>query len=329
MKTMNLRVGLFGLILMFQIGSAIAQCGSVTLSNMNWASSSFIAHVDKYILETAFGCAVTLVPGDTQSTSESLLTEQTPDIAPELWSSSIVEQLSVAETQGKLRVAGKVLSSSGEEGFWIPASLVKERPEMRTLEGVIQNATLFEREGMIPFYGCPAGWNCQVSTRHLFKALKLEEAGFTLVEPDSNEQMIEFIRRSFEEGIPWFGYYWSPTAVLGKFPLGLVYYGDHVDENHYRNCLTQVVCENPQPTMYPKSPVYTVVAEAFAANNPNVYAYLQKRSFTNPQMSNLLANMAGTPDTVEADALWFLENYSLLWSQWLPRNKAAIVAKSL
>ena len=38
--------------------SANAECGDITIANMNWASANFMAEVDKVILEEGFGCNV-------------------------------------------------------------------------------------------------------------------------------------------------------------------------------------------------------------------------------------------------------------------------------
>ncbi|GIR66007.1 MAG: hypothetical protein CM15mP70_11140 [Pelagibacteraceae bacterium] len=40
---------------------------------MNWASAEMFAHVDKLILENAYGCDVELVHGDTMPTATSMM----------------------------------------------------------------------------------------------------------------------------------------------------------------------------------------------------------------------------------------------------------------
>ena len=49
---------------LFLITAANAACGKITYANMNWASASLMANIDKIILEKGFGC-VELLPGDT------------------------------------------------------------------------------------------------------------------------------------------------------------------------------------------------------------------------------------------------------------------------
>ena len=51
---------------------ANAACGKITYANINWASASLMANVDKIILEKGFGCEVELVPGDTMPSFTSM-----------------------------------------------------------------------------------------------------------------------------------------------------------------------------------------------------------------------------------------------------------------
>ena len=52
--------------------SANAECGDITIANMNWASANFMAEVDKVILEKGFGCNVELIPGASLPTFSSM-----------------------------------------------------------------------------------------------------------------------------------------------------------------------------------------------------------------------------------------------------------------
>ncbi len=38
-----------------------ADCGTVTIAEMNWASAEFAANLDKIILEEGYGCNVELI----------------------------------------------------------------------------------------------------------------------------------------------------------------------------------------------------------------------------------------------------------------------------
>ena len=51
---------------------AQAACGKVTISDMNWASATLMANVDKLILKHGYGCDAELMPGDTMPTGTSM-----------------------------------------------------------------------------------------------------------------------------------------------------------------------------------------------------------------------------------------------------------------
>lgn len=189
-------------------GSTLAhgsECGKVTIAEMNWSSASLIANVDRFILEHGFGCDASLVPGDTMPTGASMIEKGEPDIAPEMWSNSLKEALEKGVEEGRLVYAGKSLSDGGEEGFWVPAYMVEKYPELATIEGVRQHASLFkhpEDPDLYAFYGCPAGWNCQISSGNLFHALKLDEAGFEIVDPGSGAGLSGALAKAYERGEP-------------------------------------------------------------------------------------------------------------------------------
>ena len=68
----------------FILPAQSAQCGDVTISEMNWPSAEFLANLDKIIPEEAYGCKVQLVPSATVTTFASMEPNGQPDVAPEL-----------------------------------------------------------------------------------------------------------------------------------------------------------------------------------------------------------------------------------------------------
>ena len=187
-----------------------SECGTVTIADMNWNSATLIANVDRFILEHGYGCDAELIPGDTMPTGTSMIEKGQPDVAPELWSNSLKDALDKGVEEKRLRFAGKALVDGGEEGFWIPAYLVKQYPEMKTIEGVKKHAKLFshpEDKAKSAFYSCPAGWNCQISAGNLFKAMDLAGSGFDIIDPGSSAGLSGSIAKAYEREEAWFGYY--------------------------------------------------------------------------------------------------------------------------
>ena len=163
--------------------SAKASCGDVTIAEMNWASAQVIAHIDATILEYGYGCDVELIPGDTMPTSTSLIEKGEPSIAPELWSQNLKQVLDPAEAEGLIKNVGKVFQNGGEEGLWVPTYLA-EAEGLVTIEDALARPDLFphpEDSSKAGFYGCPAGWNCQITTTQMFKAYGMADAGFEFI----------------------------------------------------------------------------------------------------------------------------------------------------
>ncbi len=307
-------------------------CGDVSIADMNWSSATFLAALDRFILDHGYGCDATLVPGDTMPTGTSMTEKGEPDVAPELWTNSLREALDLGVKEGRLAIAGRSLADGGEEGFWVPKYMVEKDPSLATIEGVIANAALFknpEDPDSSAFIGCPSGWNCQISAGNLFNALNLADAGFQIVDPGSGAGLAGSIEKAYNRQEPWFGYYWAPTPLLGRFEMVKVDFGSGIDQAHYENCITQAECENPRATMYPPSAVHTVVVADLAERVPEAFAYLQRRSFTNTFMNGILAWMDENQADGETAAIYFLQTGEDVWTQWVSSDVAAKVRSAV
>ena len=108
---------------------AAAECGEVSITEMDWASAAVVTNVAKFLLEQGYGCSVTIVPTTTVPAMFSVAETGEPDILTELWTSytEVYEEL---RGEGKLVELSKVLSDGGVEAWWIPAYLAEEHPEL-------------------------------------------------------------------------------------------------------------------------------------------------------------------------------------------------------
>lgn len=316
-------------------GTAQAQsmdCGRVTLADMNWSSATFIANVDRFILEHGYGCDAELIPGDTMPTGTSMIEKGEPDVASELWTVGFKEALDRGVAEGRLKIVSASLSDGGEEGFWVPKFLVDKNPELATISGIKKHAKMFknpEDPATSLFMGCPSGWNCQINAGNLFKALKLEEAGFELGDPGSGAGLAGSLAKAYEREEAWFGYYWAPTPLLGKYEMVKVDFESGVDEKHFAECIAVADCDDPKPTMYPPAPVHTVVTADLAKRAPGVVDYLSRRSFTNKFMNGFLAWMDDNQADGEIAMEHFLNENEAQWSAWVSADAAAKIKAAL
>ncbi|MDX1604928.1 MAG: glycine betaine ABC transporter substrate-binding protein, partial [Candidatus Competibacterales bacterium] len=169
-----MRKSLFGLAFSIFAMPAVAQaeCGEVSITEMNWASAQVVTTVSAFLMEHGYGCEVTKVPSDTVPAVTSLAENGEPDIVTELWLNSTGEAYARLEEQGKVKRLTKVLDPGGVEGWWIPAYLAEQHPELKTIEGVLENPDLVGGR----FNNCPEGWGCRIVNDNLTAALDLEGA---------------------------------------------------------------------------------------------------------------------------------------------------------
>ncbi|MCL6269071.1 ABC transporter substrate-binding protein [Sansalvadorimonas sp. 2012CJ34-2] len=308
-------------------------CEGVQIADMNWESATFVAHVDQFILEHGYDCTAELVPANTQATGAAILQTGKPEIIPEFWWHAMKQEVEAAVASQKIIRIGSPLSEGGIEGFWIPEYMYQKAPELNTINGVIKNINLFslnKNDGSkIPFYGCPKGWNCHISSKNLFEILDLDKAGFEYRTAASGPDLAISLQEAYEKKQPWFGYYWSPTPLMGKHKMTLVDFGSGINKELFESCMTKPDCKAPKPTMYPAPLVQTVVTTDFARNHPGYVKYLSHRGWTDAQMNELLAWMEANQADGDAAMEHFLKNYQSVWVKWVDGNAVRSIRKAL
>ena len=307
------------------------ECGDVSIARMNWASAEVIAEIDNLILSEGYGCDTEMVAGDTMPTFTSMNEKGTPDLAPELWVNAVRAPLDAAVEEGEMIIAAEVLSDGGVEGWWIPKYLADANPDIKTPEDALARPDLFpapEDPDMGAVYNCPAGWNCQISTGNLFRAYDAEDKNFELVDTGSAAGLDGSIAKAYEREEGWLGYYWAPTAILGRYEMVLLDMGEH-DKTEWDTCTAVLDCADPKPNGWPKSEVFSVVTDEFAEKASVAMDYVGKRQWRNQTVNELLAWMADNQATGEEGAFHFLESYEDVWSEWVPPEVAEKVKAAL
>ncbi|MBW3095762.1 ABC transporter substrate-binding protein [Pseudohoeflea coraliihabitans] len=315
-------------------GAASAQedCGRVTIANMNWASAEVLAHIDQIILEEGYGCDAELVAGDTTPTLTSMIEKGEPDVAPEAWINAMRTVLDKATEEGSLHYAAESLSDGGVEGWWIPKYIADKHPEIKTVEDALDHPEIFphpddaEKGGL---YNCPEGWGCRINTTNLFKAYEGEEHNFELVETGSAAGLDGSMAKAYESGDPWFGYYWAPTAILGKYEMVKLEFPAEHNKEEWDSCITVPDCADPKPNSWTKSEVYTVVTDRFKQAGGPAYDYLETRSWPNSTVNQLLAWMADNQASGEDAARHFLKENEDIWTEWVTPEAAEKVKKEV
>lgn len=292
---------------------ALAQeeCGQVSITEMNWASASVVTNVASFIMQQGYGCEVQVVPSDTVPAITSLVENGEPDIVTELWTNSTGEAYSKLVEEGRVQELGDVLQPGGVEGWWVPAYLVEEHPELKTIDGVLANPELVG--GM--FHNCPEGWGCRITNDNLIPAFGVEESGLEVFNHGSGETLATSMASAFENEEPWFGYYWAPTALLGSYDMVSVDMGPYNEAEHKK--ATQKDATDVGKTSYPAAPVKTAVVSTFAEEHPDLTEFLATMTFPTDVMNSVLGWMDENSASAEEGAVYFLTTYQDIWTEWL------------
>ena len=302
-------------------GAAHAECGKVSITEMDWASSAVVTAVADFLMTQGYGCTVQRVPSSTVPALTSVAETGEPDIVTETWANSTPVYLEMVAA-GQLIELNDVLSDGGIEGWWIPSYLAQKHPELTTLEGIRNNPDLVGGR----FHDCPSGWACDVINHNNFKAAGLAEAGVERFQHGSGETLATSIAAAHADKTPWFGYYWAPTSVLGKYPMTQVKLNDYNAKAH--ECNADPDCATPDVSAYPTAKVATAVSRRFHAEHPDLVEFLSAMSFTNAQMGDVLAWQDDNNASPDEAAVYFLTNNADVWGNWLnetARQKLAML----
>ena len=149
----------------------------------------------------------------------------------------------------------------------------------------------------------------------MFKAFGMADAGFEFIDPGSGGALSGAMGEAINKEEGWFGYYWGPTAILGKYPM--VKLDEGVDHNFdtWMSEINDLNVEAPGRNKYPASTVETYVGSDML-DNYVVMNYLEKRSFPNTLLSQLLAWKDSEQAEAEEAAEYFLINNEDVWKSW-------------
>ena len=334
MKKISLSIFIFYIFFCLLSFKAIASNCEFQMADMNWPSATLMANVDKFILEEGYDCKIELVPGATTATFITMNEKGKPHVAPELWTNAISGLLHKALEEGRLFSAIKGPITELGEGWWITPHTLKNYPEFKTVLDILERPDLFpakEDKSKGAFIGCPAGWGCQLANQSLFIAFEMEKKGWVLVDPGSQAGLDGSMSKAAERGDNWFGYYWSPTSLIGKYNMKLMDFGvPFAGSKNWDDCIAKgpEECIEPKPSAWTESIVQTVVTSEIKEMT-EVMNYFGKRIFPGSIMNSMLVYMEENQSQGADGAIEFLEKYPEIWINWITLEAAKKIKKAL
>ncbi|MGN7750414.1 ABC transporter substrate-binding protein [Sinorhizobium sp. 22678] len=328
-STMRLTFAAAGLMLAASASGANASyCGDgkiVTFAGIDWESGAFITEVMKTILAKGYDCQVDSIPGNSVTLEQATANNDVQIFAEEWLGRSDVWNKAVEEK--KVVAVGKTFVGASE-GWFVPDYVVHgdparnieaKAPDLKSVSQLTDPkiAEIFadpEEPSKGRFLNCPSGWTCEgVSTAKL-EAYKLDEA-YVNFRPGTGTALDAAITSAYLQGEPILFYYWSPTAIMGKFKL------IQLEEPAYNEaCWKELSSANgkrDEGCAFPSVDVAYGVNSTFASEAPEIVEILEKATFPLEEVNASLAYMADNKVDATAAAAEFLKTKGDVWSQWV------------
>ncbi|MGI0117214.1 ABC transporter substrate-binding protein [Zooshikella sp. RANM57] len=299
----------------------------IRFAGMSWLSNQVMVEIERFMLEKGYGCTTSVETGSSLPMLAAIGRGDV-DIMSEVWINSISKAWNKYVKEGQVKSLGNVYSG-GVEGWYIPRYLAKKYPELKSVSDLPKYKHLFEdREapGKGRFYSCPIGWSCEVINQNLMKAFHLTE-DFNTFSPGTAAALKAVITSHYKRRKPIVFYYWTPTALLGKFDMVKLSMPPSDTSGHI--CNTNPECQTPYPGSYPIAEIKSGVHTGFFDAAPKLVNFLSKVKIPTEDVSKLLAWADEEGAEAPEVAHYFLVHYESLWSQWVPNDVAKHIKAAL
>jgi glycine betaine/proline transport system substrate-binding protein len=170
---------------------------------------------------------------------------------------------------------------------------------------VVRHGGEDENPGMGVVYGGVAGWSQLAISQEIFDEAGLGDS-FNLAIAGSGAALAGTMVGAYEKKEPWVGYYWAPTAVLGKLDMVRL-----------------------KGSEFDPADVNILVNKSMLEKAPEVVEFLKNYSTTVADNNEFLAVMDDQELDSEETAIWFLENKEAVWTKWVDADVAERVKAAL
>lgn len=313
-------------------GAATAAHARDNVVFVDWAWQSAVVHnrIAAFIVEHGYGYDTDHVMADTIAGIQGMrrgdvdvAMEVWFDNAPEVWRPTLEEGLAIDLGDNFL---------AAPQGWYVPTYVIEGDPErgiepmapdLRSVFDLPKYWELF-RDPEVPtkgrFYNGITGW-----VQSEYNVMRLETYGlddtFENFYPGSQAAADASIARAFERGEAWFGYYWEPTWIMGKYDMTLL------EEPPYNpDCWTE---EAGFGCAFPFTDVKKFVGKPFYDRAPELVEFIAAYKTDLEHNNAILAFMQEREAEPEEAALWFLRTFESVWTEWVPADVAARVRAAL
>lgn len=315
-------------------------CGSgkvVTFAGLNWESGALVTEAVKLILAKGYGCKVDVIPGNT-ITLEQATANNDVQIFAEEWIGRSDVWIKAAAA-GTVKAVGHTFVGASE-GWYVPTYLIEGdaarglkplAPDLKSVEQLTdpRYVALFkdpEEPSKGRVLNCPSGWSCEQVVSAEFEGYGLAKS-YVNFRPGTGAALDAAITSAYLRGEPILFYYWSPTAIMGRFKLTRLN-EPPFDPVVWKN-ITDPQAKHTKGCASITQEVDYGVSSKFAADAPELIAILEKATFPIEPLNAQLAKMGTEHQDADEAAKEFLRAQKAVWTNWVSPEAAAKIAKSL
>ena len=301
---------------------------TITVADLGWDSAQVGNRIAAFILEHGYGYQSEFIPGETIILAAALVRGDV-DINMELWVETMVDVYVDAIASGAVVDLGTNFPDSWQ-GWLVPTYMIEGDPErgieatapdLKSVFDLPQYWELFkdpEDPTKGRFYSCIPGWECEKINETKFTAYGLNDT-YNIFLPGSDAALATSMVAAYQRGEPWIGYYWEPTWLLGKVDM------TRLEEPPY----DKEIWDTTRACAYPSGRVDIVVHASLLDRAPEVVEFLRNYETTTAQNNQVLAYMQESEAGAAEAAIWFLEEYESVWTEWVPPEVVSKVKAAL
>jgi glycine betaine/proline transport system substrate-binding protein len=284
---------------------------TLVFGDLSWNSVQVHNRIAAFIIENGIGgYEIEYTAADTLVTINGVV-QGDIDVDMESWHSNFRDVYDKGIASGDIVDLGKNMPDA-PQGWWVPRYVIEgddaPAPDLDGVEDLNKYWELFKdpedpSKGIL--YTGTAGWTATEISEGIFEEYGLGE-NFNQAAPGSGAALAATMVGAYEKGEPWVGYYWAPTAVLGRLDMVRL-----------------------KGSEFEPADVNIIVNKSVIERAPDVVEFLKKYATSVDTNNEFLAKMEEMDWDAEETAIWFLKEKEDLWTEWVSGDVAEKVKAAL
>ena len=292
----------------------------ITASANNWDSQNLHNAIAKLVVEHAYdGYEFGTSAASSTMNWQSLLAGEV-DLDIESWTFNVPSYPDDI-ARGDIVDLGTLVPDS-KQGLYVPRYVIEGDPArgikalasgLKSVADLVKYWQVFpddEKAGRGRIYGSLPGWMADEILYKKYEAYGLNKH-YEYVRLGDESTLFASLTSAYNQGLPWVGYCYEPTAVTGRLDLVLL------DDRPYDAALyLKGECA------FPDQELKIVASKKFLTKAPELAEFFKKYKTGSSLISKALAHLDETQDGIDQTAVCLLKGNDELLEQWLPAENA-------